>query len=93
MAHTPVLRWVDGDLPGWAEVPVSETTATFLEIIGPMRAEFALDPVTGDLAGRRAGLLARLCRGLAVLGCLQGQALATPAVTGIDVADGPPQEK
>jgi hypothetical protein len=58
---------------------MSETTATFMAIVGPMREEFALDPVTGDLVGRRPGLLARLVHGLAVLGCAQGHALVTPA--------------
>jgi hypothetical protein len=61
---------------------VSEVTATFEDVIGPIRAEFALCPVTGQLAGRRSGRLARLLRGLAVLGCVQGHALLTPAATG-----------
>ena len=72
---------------------MSELTATFLEIVRPMREEFALDPRTGDLVGRRPGLLARLAHGLAVLGCTQGHALVTPAATGITAADGRPQEK
>ena len=72
---------------------MSETTATFLEIVGPMRAEFALDPLTGELAPRRPRLLARLCRGLAVLGCVQGHALVTPAVTGRDVSGDRPQQR
>ncbi|MBB3674795.1 hypothetical protein [Modestobacter versicolor] len=67
---------------------MSETTATFLDIVGPLRAEFAIDPVTGDLVGRRPRLLVRLLRGLAVLGCVQGHALVTPAVLGTDAAEG-----
>ena len=67
---------------------MSEATATFEDIVGPMRAEFALDPLTGDLLGRRSGRLARLFRGLAVLGCVQGHALVTPAVTGVDAVEG-----
>jgi hypothetical protein len=63
---------------------MSEITATFMDIVGPMRAEFAVDPVTGDLIGRRPGLLAMLVRGLAVLGCAQGHALLTPAATLVD---------
>ncbi|MCZ2828832.1 hypothetical protein O2W14_08320 [Modestobacter sp. VKM Ac-2986] len=72
---------------------MSEATATFEDVVGPMRAEFAVCPVTGQLAGRPSGRLARLLRGLAVLGCVQGHALVTPAVTGIDIADERPQEK
>ncbi|GAB4079215.1 hypothetical protein GCU67_14235 [Modestobacter muralis] len=72
---------------------MSEATATFEDIVGPMRAEFAVCPLTGQLAGRRSGRLARLLRGLAVLGCVQGNALVTPAATGIHVVDGAPQEK
>ena len=67
---------------------MSEATATFQDIVGPMQAEFALDPLTGDLVGRRSGRLARLVRGLAVLGCVQGHALVTPAVTDVDAGDG-----
>ncbi|MFQ1002460.1 hypothetical protein [Modestobacter sp. SSW1-42] len=69
---------------------MSEATATFDDVIGPIRAEFALCPVTGQLAGRRSGRLARLLRGLAVLGCVQGHAMLTPAATGIHHADGRP---
>jgi hypothetical protein len=72
---------------------VSEATATFQDIVGPLRAEFAIDPLTGDLVGRRGGRLARLLRGLAVLGCVQGHALVTPAATGIHATDERPQEK
>ena len=67
---------------------MSEVTATFEDVIGPIRAEFAICPVTGQLAARRSGRLARLLRGLAVLGCVQGHALLTPAATGIHPADG-----
>jgi hypothetical protein len=70
---------------------VSESTATFQDIVGPMRAEFAIDPVTGQLAGRRPGRLARLLRGLAVLGCVQGHVLVTPAATGSHEADRRPR--
>jgi hypothetical protein len=55
-----------------------------MEIVGPMRDEFALDPRTGDLAGRRPGLLAKLLHGLVVLGCAQGHALVPPAATHVD---------
>jgi hypothetical protein len=76
---------------------MSEITATFMDIVGPMRAEFTIDPVTGDLVDRRPGLLAVLLRGLAVLGCAQGHALMTPAATLVDEhihpADARPQEK
>jgi hypothetical protein len=72
---------------------VSELTTTFQDIVGPIRAEFAIDPVTGQLVGRRSGRLARLLRGLAVLGCVQGHALVTPAATGIHGAVGRPAEK
>ena len=58
---------------------MSVPALTFDEIVEPLRAEFALDPVTGRLTGRPAGLLARLVGGLAVLGCVQGGALLTPA--------------
>ena len=68
---------------------MSETAATFQAIVRPMRAEFALDPVTGDLCRRRPGLLARFLHGLAVLGCTQGHALVTPAVTGTHHAGRP----
>jgi hypothetical protein len=74
---------VTGDLLGPLEVPVSEVTVTFEDVVRPIRAEFAVCPVTGQLAGRRSGRLARLLRGLAVLGCVQGQALLTPAATGV----------
>jgi hypothetical protein len=84
---------VTGDLRVPWEVIVSEATATFEDIVGPMRAEFAIDAVTGDLLLRRPGLVARLLRGLAVLGCAQGNALCTSAATGIHGADGRPQEK
>jgi hypothetical protein len=73
---------VTGDLHRPREVHVSEVTATFEDVVGPIRAEFALCPVTGQLAGRRSGRLARLLRGLVVLGCVQGHALQTPA-TGV----------
>ena len=59
---------------------MSEST-TFLEIVAPLRAEFALDPRTGALRGRRRGILARLVLGLSVLGCAQGTAMLTPAAT------------
>jgi hypothetical protein len=72
---------------------VSELSATFFDIVGPMRAEFALDPVTGQLLGRRPRLLDGLVHGLAVLGCVQGHALVTPAATGIHAVDVLPQEK
>ena len=84
---------VTGDLHGCGGGPVSEVTATFQDIVGPMRAEFAIDPVTGQLVGRRSRRLARLLYGLAVLGCVQGHALVTPAAVGIHDADEPPQEK
>lgn len=72
---------------------MSEMTATFQDVIGPIRAEFAICPVTGQLAGRRSGRLARLLRGLAVLGCVQGHALLTPAATGIHPVDEQPRAK
>jgi len=72
---------------------VSEATVTFSDIVAPIRAEFAIDPLTGQFVGRRCGRLARLLRGLAVLGCVQGQALVTPAATGIHGVDDRPQEK
>ncbi|WP_369138705.1 hypothetical protein [Modestobacter versicolor] len=72
---------------------MSEATASFLAIVAPMRAEFALDPLTGDLVGRRPRLLERVLQGLAVLGCVQGHALVTPAATGVHGADPRPQEK
>ena len=72
---------------------MSEVTATFEDVIGPIRAEFAICPVTGQLTARRSGRLARLLRGLAVLGCVQGHALVTPASTGIHAVDVRPQEK
>ena len=81
------------DLHRVPEVPVSEAIATFEDIVGPLRAEFAVCPLTGQLAARRSGRLARLLRGLAVLGCVQGHALVTPAVTGIHAVDDRPQEK
>ena len=74
---------VTGDLHGLPEVDVSEMTTTFEDVVGPIRAEFAVCPVTGQLPGRRSGRLARLLRGLAVLGCVQGHALVTPAATGV----------
>ena len=66
---------------------MSEMTTTFQDVVGPLEAEFALCPVTGQLPGRRSGRLARLLRGLAVLGCLQGHALHTPATTGVQLAE------
>ncbi|WP_216870413.1 hypothetical protein [Modestobacter excelsi] len=54
---------------------------TFLDIVAPLRAEFAIDPRTGSLCGRRRGVLARLVLGLSVLGCAQGTAMLTPAAT------------
>ena len=84
---------VTDDLHGSPEVPVSETTTTFADVVGPLRAEFALCPVTGQLPGRRSGRLARLLRGLAVLGCTQGHALVTPAATGVHVAGGAAREE
>jgi hypothetical protein len=62
-------------------VLVSETTTTFQDLVAPLRAEFAVCPVTGQLPGRRSGRLARVLRGLTVLGCLQGHALHTRAAT------------
>ena len=56
-------------------------SATFLEIVAPLRAEFTIDPVTGCLRGRRRGVLARLVIGLSVLGCAQGVTMLTPAAT------------
>jgi len=70
---------------------VPETTTTFQDVVGPMRAEFAVCLVTGQLPGRRSGRLARLLRGLAVLGCAQGHALVTPAATGVHVAGSRPR--
>ena len=68
---------------------MSEVTATFEDVVAPIRLEFAIDPVTGQLAGRRCGRLARLLRGLAVLGCVQGHALVNPAATGVHVVERP----
>ena len=62
-------------------------TTTFEDVVRPLRAEFAVCPVTGQLAGRRSGRLARLLRGLAVLGCVQGHALVTPAASGVHATD------
>jgi hypothetical protein len=56
-------------------------SATFLEIVAPLRAEFAIDPETGSLCRRRRGVLARLVLGLSVLGCAQGVTMLTPAAT------------
>ena len=56
-------------------------SATFLQIVAPLRAEFAIDPATGALCGRRRGVLARLVIGLSVLGCAQGVTMLTPAAT------------
>ena len=56
-------------------------SATFLEIVAPLRAEFAIDPATGAFCGRRRGVLARLVIGLSVLGCAQGVTMLTPAAT------------
>jgi hypothetical protein len=58
---------------------VSVPAVTFDDLVEPLRAEFALDPVTGLLPSGRSGRLARLLGGLAVLGCVQGAALLTPA--------------
>jgi len=60
---------------------VSVPAVTFSDIVAPLRAEFTVDPVTGLVASRRRGLLTRLLGGLAVLGCVQGAALITPAAT------------
>jgi len=82
VAHCSVLQ-VTGDLHGFPEVDVSEMTTTFEDVVGPIRAEFAVCPVTGQLVCRRSGRLARLLRGLVVLGCVQGHALVTPTGTGV----------
>ena len=91
--HTADVLQVTVDLHRVREVPVSEAIATFEDIVGPLRAEFAVCPLTGQLAARRSGRLARLLRGLAVLGCVQGHALVTPAVTGIHAVDDRSQER
>jgi hypothetical protein len=68
---------------------MSEST-TFLDIVAPLRAEFALDPRTGCLRGRRRRLLDRLVLGLSVLGCAQGMAMLTPAATLDGLGEQPP---
>lgn len=60
---------------------MSEPTTTFMEIVAPLRAEFAIDPRTGSLCRRRRGILARLVLGLSVLGCAQGVVMLTPDAT------------
>ncbi|WP_138758898.1 hypothetical protein [Modestobacter altitudinis] len=59
---------------------MSESTM-FFDIVAPLRAEFAIDPRTGDLCRRRRGILARLVLGLSVLGCAQGVVMLTPDAT------------